>query len=77
MARSIKSIKAVSGKTYNLCYRQMLPVLVLKLLKQSLAFNEKERRKQMVVHCSKHCVVYHKVNAILKLPGNVCKASFD
>lgn len=73
MARCIESIqfKAVSGKIYNLCYRQMLPVLILKLLKWSLTFNKKETRKQTVVHCSKSCVVYYKASAVQILLGNL------
>lgn len=66
MARSVESIqsKAVSGEIYNLCYRQMLPVLILKLLKWSLTFNRRETRKQSVVHRSKCCVVYYRVSTI-------------
>ena len=72
MARCIESIqsKAVSGKIYTLCYRQMLPVLTLKLLKWPLTFIKKETKQQTVVHFSKSCVVYYKGSAVQKLLGN-------
>jgi len=62
MARRIRSIqsKAVSGKIYNLCYRQMLPVLILML---KMVTNIQQKKKQ---GSRLWCIVPRDVLSIIK-----------